>query len=226
MWGRFDRIYLVSGDCCHHRRQGVMQELDRVGIARHPGFTMLRGQFRSAHEAHERALLDFAHGKCGGTCLILEDDIRFLKDMREVERIVREAPPADIVDFDPFMYMEGPDMSEAKKIPFIRWTHGICGTSCYSVSKVAALCLSLSYSRHRDQPPDSALFLGHQDLRTAISTRHACVQLTFLECDNARKYGVDSIHKAYGLEPVDYALYAVPEGYGYGRVIDRTGAVI
>lgn len=226
MWGRFDRIYLVTGDCCHHRRQGVMQELDRVGIARHPGFTMLRGQFRSAHEAHERALCDFANSRSGGMCLILEDDIRFLKDLKELERIVRYAPPADIVNFDPFMHLAPGAMAEAKRHPFIHWGEGICGTSCYSVSKIAALCLSLSYSRHRDQPPDSALFLGHQDLRTAISTRHACVQLTFLECDNARKYGVDSIHKAYGLEPVDYALYAVPEGYGYGRVIDRTGAVI
>lgn len=203
-----------------------MQELDRVGIARHPGFTMLRGQFSSCHDAHERALCDFANGKSGGTCLILEDDIRFLKDLKELERIMRSAPPADIVSFDPFLHLSPETMAEAKRYPFIHWANGIYSTSCYSVSKVAALCLSLSYSRHRDLPPDAALFLGHQDLRTAISTRHACVQLTFLECDNARKYGADSVHKAYGLEPVDYALYAVPEGYGYGRVIDRTGAVI
>ena len=225
MWGRFDRIYLVTGDCCHYRRQGVMQELDRVGIARHPGFTMLRGQFRSSHEAHERALCDFANCRSGGMCLILEDDIRFLKDLKELEKIVRSAPPADIVNFDPFLYYRVEELAEAKKFPFIHWTREVCGTSCYSVSKIAALCLSLSYSRHRDQPPDSPLFLGHQDLHTAISTRHACVQLTFLECDNARKYGVDSIHKVYRREPVKYSLFAVPEGYGYDSAIDRTGAV-
>ena len=226
MWSRFGKVYLLAGDRTAKRRASVMRELERVGIAQLPQFVMLRGSFASGHDAHFRALQDFANDRrCGGTCLILEDDIRFLRDLAAVERIVKGAPPADIVLFDSFMHLPPELLGKRGKAPFMYWTNGIYGTSCYSVSKVASLVLALSYARHTKEPPDSHMFLGHQDLCTVVSSENACVQLTYLESDNVRKYGVDSQHHYYRAMGIDYSKYAVPEGFGYGRAIAPNGEV-
>ena len=227
MWSRFSRIYLVSGDATAYRRVSAMRELDRVGIAAMPEFKMIRGPFKSSHEAHYAALTDFAHDpKAGGTCLVLEDDIRFLLDLRRLGKIVSRAPVADLVSFDAFYHMPKDVIRKKEGKEYMAWIPGIYGASCYSLSKVGALVLSFSYKRHVSEPPDSPLFIGHQDLLTAVSSVHACVQLTYAGCDNARKYGKDVQHKFYGEEGLDYSLYAVPEGFGYGKVVGRDGKVV
>ena len=226
MWGRFDRIYLLSGDNRAHRRAPVMRELERVGIDKHPGFAMLRGSFPSGHAAHFRAIMDFANSNKGGRCLLLEDDIRFLKDLDRLAEIVGSAPNADIVSFDSFFHLSPKDLAKRDGHPFMYWTPGVYGTSCYSLSKVATHVLALSYVRHPNEPADSHLFLGHQDLCTVVSSFNACVQLTYMDSDNSQKFGIDVQHKFYRAHGVDYSLYNVPDGYGYGHFIDKSGAVI
>lgn len=227
MWNRFRKVLLVSGDATAYRRASVMRELERVGIAAHPGFKMLRGSFKEAHAAHESALREIASAwKEGGTSLILEDDIRFLKDLDMLRDVIAHAPAADIVSFDPFLHFPEEEIAAMKRSPYYRWRPGVVGASCYSIAPVAAQVLCMSYMRHPAHPPDSQVFLGHQDLYTVVSSVHACVQLTYAKSVNVARYGENSQHEAYMRERLDYSMYAVPEGFGYGKVLDEGGEVL
>ena len=224
MWERFGRVYLISGDATAYRRVGMVAELRRVGLEEGRNLTMIRGPFKSSHDAHLPALRDFA--KAGaGTALIIEDDVRFLKDLKALGAIIASAPPADIVMFDSFLHLSPEELAKREGHPFMYWTRGVYGASCYSVSRMAAMVLSLSYLRHVDQPADSHLFLGHQDLCTVVSTSNAAIQLTYATADNARKFGVDVQHKVYERMGIDYSKYAVPEGFGYGKAIVPDGRI-
>lgn len=226
MWNRFGRVYLVNGDVTRYRRESMMEEVRRIGLSCKDQFRLLCGDFKSSHDAHLVAMRDFAEDRSvGGCALIIEDDTRFLRDLGELKSLLASAPPADIVNFDPFFHLTKETLRQTQGNRFMYWTRGIYGTSCYSVSKVAAMVLWMSYTRHPEEPPDSHLFLGHQDLCTVVSTKHACVQLTYEDSVNSKRFGVDVQHKFYGNEGVDYSKYAVPEGFGYGKAIVPDGRI-
>ena len=210
-----------------NRLNGLMEELKRVGVLDHPNF-MLWESNMSAHDSSLAVIRYFAkRGKRGDRMLVLENDIRFLKDVGAVMEIMTAAAGLanDIVSLDPFIHLPCDEIQAAKSVPFMAMTPNILGASCYVMSHFAAQVLSLSYERWYSLPPDHPKFLCHQDLTGAYATRSACVQLCYEGAMNER-FGKMCQHDTYRNQGIDYSLYAVPEGYGYGCFIDAAGEVV
>lgn len=113
-WDRFDRKTLLAFTGYKDRTPGVLKELDRIGMKgvnvqwqfpnpfdgvllkslRHER-SLGEGGFMNATMGHYTAVKTAYHLGCT-TCLVVEDDIRFLKDVDEVSKAVEMLP----ADFD------------------------------------------------------------------------------------------------------------------------------
>ena len=113
-WNRFERKTLLTFTGYKNRASGVLRELDRVGMKdvhvqwqfpnpfdgvlmkhlRHIP-CLERGGYMNCTIGHYSAIKTAYHLGCK-TCLIMEDDIRFLNDLGEIEEYVDALPE----DFD------------------------------------------------------------------------------------------------------------------------------
>lgn len=89
-WSRFDKRVLLTCDRYGDRRPGALAELARVGLdadeLTNP-YVPTWGLF-SAHESAYRAFLSSGKRRL----LVIEDDVRFLKDLERLQRLVNSLP--------------------------------------------------------------------------------------------------------------------------------------
>lgn len=227
MWSKFARVALISFVKNDLRRDGVLKELERVGVSYHSDFEVYKVD-TPTHDSHRLVIEDFANQKGGDDdmILILEDDIRFLVDCDAIYDILDAAPKCDVVVYDPFVHLKSTICKNLRAFPFQKMMNGVYGTSCYSLTRSAARTLVKSYSIWKDEPPDSQKFINHQDLSCSFSTKNLCIQLSYDDSINASKFGREIQHIFYLLNGVDYSLYNVPAGYGYGKYIDSNDEVV
>lgn len=125
-WDRFGRKTLLTFTGYKDRAPGVMKELERVGMNDVNVQWQFPNPFESVllkHLNHEKCLsTGFMNATMGhysaiktayhlgmSSCIVIEDDIRFMKDIEEVYKAVRSLPEDfDIALFDMFLH-EGND---------------------------------------------------------------------------------------------------------------------
>lgn len=161
---------------------------------------------------------------CWRRVLFLEDDARFLRDLAELEDAFAGTPwERNIVQYDKFVdWGLTPEvyaaMVDSRRIGDTRFFDGgrlfLPSGACFAADAqgMAALLRCLETSGPR---PVDGLF-GEVEATRAVAERNAAVQVMFGDALVRMYIGDNSHHRAYRPQGVDYSLYAVPEGYGYG----------
>ena len=247
-WARyFDAIY-----CVHFAPQAakvprLAAELDRVGI-RKSGICHLRitnettfdrilfDHYRSmGHPIPDRGCVNLAmeivsilnqaiHSKMN-RILILENDVAFLRDLRQIDATLQTMPDeADCVQFDKFVAPKGEaqyrkQIEESVSERFFNPGN----TTYYSGACFALSRQGMKYLRHAlttvcPLPPDS--YFAPIQWKRWVAKKNLAIQLVYTGSISANLYGINSHHDGYRRAGVDYAEYNVPEGYGYGKAVN------
>lgn len=160
--------------------------------------------------------------------LIMEDDIRFLKNVSRIKEIIEKIPPcADIVNFDALP--SGPRWNREKYVRFVEdnsyneefyASHGMMGAACYALSRKAmkAICIRCEQMLLPfDIYTSGDVYLG-SDISKYASNESLCCQLTYGKSMNVSNFGSDSLHSPYSRKALDYSKYNIFDlkGYTYG----------
>lgn len=158
-WSKyFDHIYCIHGEVCEERRYEIENELRRVGILDSGIFTWMIDydipKYSDRYENPRSAAGTLGHLRCYcdqlyhhyDRVLILEDDIKFLKDLATIENILSKLPQHDICLFDWFVYTNNIgannhmlELMEAGKInEFYCYFTSAWLLSCYSITQKVA----------------------------------------------------------------------------------------
>lgn len=162
--------------------------------------------------------------------LIIENDIAFLKDLRELDSIFENIPTGyGCCQLD--KAVDPKRTSALKKIiseyrinsqfADSKIFHFPFGTCNVFTSQGIEECLKIidttlcSYDR----------MFEYLNNGPAISIRNAAIQVVYENCINRKTDRVDYLHKVYTSQGVDYSDYAVPEDYKVGSFI-KNGVVM
>lgn len=218
---KYDEI--VVHTCTKHeaRLPPLKAELARIGIN-----AIFQYNDESAH-ANVRETLERAGWNGYKRVLCLEDDVRFLRDKDRVAWMFKDAPEGkyDICSFDNFIHASTNIVAQIRLQPngwvdyHASWNAGmqVYGASCWSFGERAAKVLLSSYDTHPKEPPDSRLFMAHQDLKSVWLSTPACVQMFYEGCMNDEKGWRFAHHAGYIF--VGYEHYNLPEGYKFGSSV-------
>lgn len=241
-WSRhFDRIWCISYTGFPERRAGAERELKRVGILDSGIFGWQRTvptifndilfdvtKKRKLNDCLTKGCLSclFGHYSCMKTSLglgdrrilILEDDVRFRKDVGEVERGIGRLPSdSDIVLFDWFARIHADDrknLSELERMKsnsvnevYSRYDH-LWGADCYMMSDRAMEDI-VRQIECKFYPID--LYTSYLSDDHGLN-RYFCVDQIAVQADTARSnnseiYGPDVQATAYGLVGVDLSKF-------------------
>jgi GR25 family glycosyltransferase involved in LPS biosynthesis len=162
--------------------------------------------------------------------LIMEDDIRFLKDVGKISEIMDSIPPCgDIINFDVLptesKYTKDNYVSLMEKNSyndrFFRYDgEMLWGASCYALSRKAMERILQRYEQMlyvADGYTSGKIFLG-TDVSYFASKESMCCQLTFGKSVNVTIFGNNALHGVYSKKSLDYSKYNIfdKEGYTYG----------
>lgn len=223
----YDEIVVLTCDKHKYRLPFVVDECERLGLTKHEGFVISSrgptGQHNVAH-VFENALKYNAH-----RVLVLENDVRFLKDADSAIRILESAPTmtTDGVFFDIFPQWGKPMLEHIKKrreegVAFVGMMPMTFGASCYSVGQKYMAAFLETFALNPDQPPDSALHTMNPKLTNVFSTRSPCVQALYVDANNLRWNDIQ--HVCYRDWGIDYSLYNFETDYKFGDVLPVGGA--
>ena len=182
--------------------------------------------------ASMRALREAIMDGCGRV-LFLEDDIRFLKDPGEIVAALDDIPDGfDIVQFDKFvkggLTADGyRAMVEADRINahyFDAKGRPFMSSGCFLATRRGMENMLRAFEEWRPGPMDG--YLNMNGNTHAVAIRNLAVQVVLTD---AMVLGyakpdpslVNTHHAAYAPQGVRYEDYAVPDGYGYGRLTAR-----
>lgn len=251
----FDSIWCISFTGYPERKNAVESELKRIGIL---GSGVFNWRF-TFPTIFDNILFDVTkkklkHNNCKNvpsmSCslghygciktayelgheftLIMEDDIRFLKDIGRIKEIIDNIPPcADIVNFDildsssliPPNQYEKYASERAYNEYFFKYIN-FMGGSCYALSRRAMKAICIRYEQvlaPADHYISGAIFLGN-DISRYAATESLCCQITYGNSVNTMLYGENSLHNNYKRLSLDYSKYNIfdKEGYSYGDAI-------
>lgn len=159
--------------------------------------------------------------------LFLEDDVAFLKDLDEIGRILEASPKDfDIVQYDKFVNDNGTMVQEwNRRIRENRINEDFIDAGGTLFTSAACMALSakgiesmLRVMDERIMATDVAPFFM-KDCRYAVAVKNLAVQVVYGKCNSARATNLAVLHQAYRNSGVDYSLYNLPDGYGWGSVI-------
>lgn len=246
LWRRhFDRIYCIHYLPQAHKLRRLEQELSRVGITqsgllewrytvpspydaflyeryKHPQLCPTKGYVNVALEY--RAILWEALFYGYERILVMEDDLAFLKDLDLLKAVLDAMPMGyDLVQLDKFV------LPIAKERWDYRLEHSRINEHFLDASGVnftSAACLALTRTGMRSvlEVEDARLmatdmaFAVIDGLKYASSITNLAVQVLYGDACNLQNGDLDLMHRVYTDVGIDYADYAVPEGYGVGSV--------
>lgn len=163
--------------------------------------------------------------------LFLEDDIRFLKDLDELETALAATPDGyDIVQYDKFMGWDVTPESyraicEADAInEFYFDAQGkndskpkeLSSGGCFMATKRGMENIHRALVEWRPVPMDG--FLNMNGNRHAVARKNLAVQIVYGDAmlwSYLQREKANTHHKAYAPMALKYEDYAVPQGYGY-----------
>lgn len=250
----FDHIYCLHYLPARHKLPRLMEELDRVGIL-DSGIFSLRETVPSPYDQiifekqkdpaccpnpifvniclEVRRILYNAKHFGYKRILMLEDDVAFLKNLDLLKNGLDKTPAGfGVVQYDKFVNTQFVgDYNERLRNQSINdnYFSGEGGLVAYT----SAACFGL-FGVAIDE------FLGLMDTRIcatdiayqfvksgyAIAKKNLAVQVMYKGSQSISTVGVEYMHSVYKNAGVDYTEYAVPEGYGYGAILDRNGKVV
>lgn len=243
----FDAIWLVHYSGYKDRLDSVIGELDRVGITGHSNFNIeytVRSPFED--ELFE-SLRKSGRNKCvynsvfncfmgHYSCikksielgyeniLILEDDIRFLKDVGRIYEILSKTPKDyDIVMYDslcdvmPDKYAEcvGNNVNE-----FFSVNNGLDGASCYSLNRHAMERSVFNFEKCA-MPADHYIRVM-DDVKVCFATERICIQCEYEKSMTREQHGDNIIHLCYKRSDTDYSKYNIENSYCFGVMISNS----
>ena len=247
-WTRyFDRIYCIHYLPSREKFPRLREELKRVGIWDSPIFEMrctspskydecifreYRHKIYAPNLAYVNLCLEIRRvlyeakefGK--RRILLLEDDVAFLKDIGEIERILEATPEDyDIVQYDKFVTDNGWMKGDwDKRIVEKRIDDNFIDASGTLFTSAACMALSakgiaemLRIMDERIVATDVAPYLM-KNCKYAVAIKNLAIQVFYGKCNNTSMCSTDDLHRAYTNSGVDYSLYELPEGYGVGKL--------
>lgn len=216
MWDRFDMRLLLTCDRYADRLPSVRAELSRVGLEvreLRSGFIpgLVGGRVPLGLQiAHMSAYREFLCSGCS-TMLIVEDDVRFLKDTELVRSLVDRLPQ----DFDEARFCWGGARGDAlrARAPWARVGKNAATcymTACYALSRRAAgACLAFAEDVLAERLPplcqDLRIPWYPRDFRVYVSVPPAATVASVAGASGASARGAliaDAV--ACGMSPGDY----------------------
>lgn len=223
----FDAVALLACEMNIRRLDPMLDELGRVGILTCRGF----GVSSEGPDVQTNTARLFSRLLAKGAkhALLLEDDVRFLKDAARARAIIESGPACscDGVFFDIFPHWDDESLAFVKRrraegVAFYGMLPMTYGTSCYAVNRRYMERFLELYGANPGEPPDSRMYTCARGLDNCFSMNPPCVQLLYSNANNLR-WGMAQ-HRLYKRWGVDYADFNVPEGYTWDSVI-RNGEV-
>ena len=244
----FDRIY-----CLHYlpdtkKLPRLMAELSRVGILK-SGIYEFRYTTPSpfdeliATSANSQIILNtmyvnvmlearkvLSEAKALGysRILFIEDDVCFLKDLDEIERGIAASPKGyGVVQYDKFVHndrIEEYQKCLANKMIDDRYFDA---KGCFFPSSACVGYFGDGISEMLNLmdkfviPPDTApqvVTTGY-----AVAKKNLAIQVFYSGTNSIDHFGIEAMHTVYKNADIDYNNYAVPDGYGYGKVVGVEG---
>ena len=244
----FDRVYCVHYLPQVRKWARLVSELQRVGLWGNPLLSMRytsdeTRRFDECIRTHAKvrannagcvnlglealSILAEARAFKYRRILILENDVAFLKDLAEIEATFAAIPDdADVVQMDNFVVPGGQDAYRRMKAErragerfFDAGGAVFYSGACFALSANGVLGMLDEMKEHLEPPDAFFAPLGTNGFRRVVADRSVAVQLVYNDSITVDMWGVNSHHDGYVRSDVDYSLYNVPDGYGYGNAI-------
>ena len=247
-WSMFDHVF-----CIHHlpfrdRMPRLEAELRRVDLLDSPNFSfeftvpsfydkvvfgatksaglndlLTVGQLNLVLATYRILALSEAMGY--GRILIMEDDVAFLKDKKEIVATLEMLPERyDICLFDKFAYAGLPTeeyesyLRDTVNERYARYDRlKSCG--CYSLNGSFIPLLKAAYERRLMITDEyTSVFDFGRPVEKIFSIKNLCCQVSYAGCSNVHHGGRNCIHDAYARQRLDYGEYSVGD-FGYGDLL-------
>jgi len=220
----YRKIILRHSNKCANRFRPMVDELKRIGIFDLPNMAYHLDEV-SNHNSFFDVLDEIANdiSEPDATYLILEDDIRFLKDIDKLHSIFETAPDDkyDLINFDPFIYLDAQTIIEMRRQykTFAPMNVCIYSASCISIKKRIAPIICSVLRKNQGIPPDHKFIFRNPAYKSCFSLTNAGIQLLYRGCSNMEHGWAKAHHQNYKRAGIRYSDYAVPDGYDYGSVV-------
>lgn len=248
----FDHIFCIHYLPAKHKESRLIAELDRVGI-RKSGIFSMEFTVPSPYDniifekqkdtvccpspifvnicVAVRKILYIARQQNFRRILLLEDDVAFLKEEDEINRILSLTPKGyGVVQYDKFVNPHVlTDYNRRQSLLSINenFFDGYGGTF------TSAACIGLFNEGVEEMFKilDSricATDIAYQSVncKYAVAKKHLAVQVMYKGAQSMNTVGSRYMDVVYQNAGVDFADYAVPAGYTYGCMIDEFGMVV
>jgi len=244
---KFDRIFCINFSAYSERRRGMEAELRRIGILGLPNFSwkytvacpmyqILFDTMKKRGYTECRTQTEFNIAMANFECiksaymagcrnvLIIEDDIRFLRDIGKIEQIFDATPSDyDAVNYNPNI-IDGKTLDECckpKVNEFFSRYDMLHSTGCYALSRRAMKEILYSCEiKLKIADLNHSKYLDSKKFNKYASVVVPCCQLSF---SNSQGIVTDknrnSIHQVNKKLGIDYSDYCIDDGYEYGTVI-------
>ena len=157
--------------------------------------------------------------------LLLEDDVCFLRDLDELQKLLDASPKGyGIVQYDKFVNNGVvSDYQDRLKNRLVN-EHYFDGHGGFYTS---AACVGIFDDGVREMlrvmdEHICATDIAYQLMKCnyAVAVKNLAVQVFYNGSNSVDVDGIDYMHQVYKNSDVDYSEYAVPDGYGYGKAIE------
>ena len=152
--------------------------------------------------------------------LILEDDVAFLRDEKQIERLLKNLPEGyDIIQCDKGVYQKDipiwQSLLETKQIneSYVDSTNVRVGASGANIFTQTGISAAINVLDHQLVGGDHIMALAKCKCATAIN--NLCIQVFFKTAANLKYGGVQKCHSIYKGLGILYDLYGIPPGYSY-----------
>lgn len=223
---KYDRVILLSCEKHEYRNKAVLEECRRVGLTEcdfRIGWNGVSGQ--------QNVAIQFQNALADGCkrVLVLENDIRFLKDAARARRIIESAPCSlcDTIYFDIFPQWGDAVLKRTIErrnagVGFMEMIPFTFGASCWSANERSMRCFINVFNRNPSMPPDSMLHTMNPRLENCFSLHSPCCQVLYSDANNLI-WGMAQ-HDLYKRWGINYSLYNMEDGYQFGTVLQAGGA--
>ena len=248
----FDHIFCVHYLPAKHKEARLIDELDRVGI-RKSGifsmeFTVPSPYDKIIYEGQKdpvccpspvfvniclevRKILYIARQQHYRRILLLEDDVAFLKNEDELNRLLSLTPEGyGVVQYDKFVNPQFVnDYNRRLSLMSINENY----FEGYGGVFTSAACIGL-FNEGIDEmfrvldTRICATDIAYQfvNCKYAVAKKHLAVQVMHKGSQSVDTVGIKYMDTVYKNAGVDFADYAVPDGYTYGCMLDEHGLVV
>lgn len=157
----------------------------------------------------EASLLGFSR------VMVIEDDIAFLKDKKEIIRVLETLPNVPIVQMDKFVWHPHKEQlvkeSQAQGLHYIK--EFLTAATCNIYNKEGMRLFVQTLEENKCNNDWVGKYAKDGDVLVAV--RSLAIQIIYGKCINSLGNTIEALHNCYRRQGIDenYSEYSVPEGY-------------